>query len=30
MSGNGNHGLLFQEYNVNDIQNTILDKIKGE
>ena len=30
MSGNGNHGLLFQEYNVNDIQNRILDKIKGE
>jgi hypothetical protein len=29
-SGNGNHGFLYQDYNVNDIQNRILDKIKGE
>jgi hypothetical protein len=28
-SGNGNHALLYQDFNVNDIQNKILDKIKG-
>lgn len=30
LSGNGNHGLLYQDYNVNDIQNKILDKLKAE
>jgi hypothetical protein len=28
-SGNGNHGLVYQDFNVKDIQNKILDKIKG-
>jgi len=28
-SGNGNHGLLYQDFNVNDIQTKILDKLKG-
>lgn len=28
-SGNGNHALLYQDFNVNDIQNKILDKLKG-
>lgn len=28
-SNNGNHGLLYQDFNVNDIQNKILDKIEG-
>jgi hypothetical protein len=28
-SNNGNHGLLYQDFNVNDIQSKILDKIEG-
>jgi len=29
-SGNGNHALLYQDSNINDIQNNIINKLEGE
>jgi hypothetical protein len=29
-SGNGNHALLYQDFNVNDIQNNIIDKLEEQ
>lgn len=29
-SGNGNHALLYQDFNVNDIQNNIINKLEEE
>jgi hypothetical protein len=29
-SGNGNHALLYQDFNVNDIQSNIINKLEGE